>query len=60
MKFSFLFAAIFSTSALFAQGPFLGRTVGELPYLEYGTGDDRLGGAKMTYLDTAVLIKVSG
>jgi N-acetylmuramoyl-L-alanine amidase len=41
-----------------AQNPFYGRTTGALPYLEYGLGDDRLGGAKMTYLDSNVLIKV--
>lgn len=36
----------------------VGRTTGQLPFLEYGLGDDRLGGAKMTYLDSNVLIKV--
>ncbi|MBI5858885.1 MAG: N-acetylmuramoyl-L-alanine amidase [Sphingobacteriales bacterium] len=36
----------------------MGKTAGSLPYLEYGLGEDRLGGAKMTYLDTAVVIKV--
>jgi N-acetylmuramoyl-L-alanine amidase len=41
-----------------AQQPLLGRTTGVMPYLEYGTGDDRLGGAKMTYLDTGILVKV--
>jgi N-acetylmuramoyl-L-alanine amidase len=35
-----------------------GKTTGRLPYLEYGPGDDRLGGAKMTYLDSLVLLKV--
>lgn len=35
-----------------------GRTTGPLPHLEYGLGDDRLGGAKMTYLDTSILVKV--
>lgn len=35
-----------------------GRTTGQLPYLEYGLGDDRLGGAKMTYLDSNIVIKV--
>ncbi|MBD0294251.1 MAG: hypothetical protein ICV84_03475, partial [Flavisolibacter sp.] len=35
-----------------------GRNTGRLPYLEYGLGDDRLGGAKMTYLDTGILSKV--
>lgn len=37
---------------------FLVRTIGPLPYLEYGTGDDRLGGAKLTYLDTNIVLKV--
>lgn len=37
---------------------FLVRTIGPLPYLEYGSGDDRLGGAKMTYLDTNIVLKV--
>ncbi len=37
---------------------FYGRTVGRLPYLNYGLGEDRLGGAKMTYLDSNVLVKV--
>lgn len=35
-----------------------GRTSGSLPYLEYGLGFDRLGGAKMTFLDTGVVVKV--
>jgi N-acetylmuramoyl-L-alanine amidase len=42
-----------------AQNNFLaGKTTGNLPFLEFGLGEDRLGGAKMTYLDTSVLIKV--
>lgn len=35
-----------------------GRTQGLLPYLKYGPGTDRLGGAKMAYLDTAVVLQV--
>src|SRR5687768_16077366 len=35
-----------------------GKTTGAQPYLEYGLGADRLGGAKMTYLDTGVVVKV--
>lgn len=35
-----------------------GKTTGILPYLEYGLGIDRLGGAKMTYLDTGIVVKV--
>lgn len=34
------------------------RTTGRLPYMEYGPGDDRLGGAKMGYIDSQVLVKV--
>src|SRR5438309_397606 len=41
-----------------AQQPLLGRTTGALPFLEYGLGDDRLGGAKMTYLDSNILVRV--
>ncbi|MCX6317660.1 MAG: N-acetylmuramoyl-L-alanine amidase [Bacteroidetes bacterium] len=36
-----------------------GRTKGSLPYLDYGLGVDRLGAAKMTFLDTGVLLKVT-
>jgi N-acetylmuramoyl-L-alanine amidase len=43
---------------LSAQNFFIGRTTGPLPFLEYGLGDDRLGGAKMTYIDSNVLMKV--
>ncbi len=38
--------------------PILARTQGVLPFFEYGPGDDRLGGAKMTYMDTGVLVRV--
>lgn len=36
----------------------MGTTTGPQPYLEYGFGYDRLGGAKITYLDTGVVVKV--
>jgi len=35
-----------------------GRTTGQLPFIEYGIGDDRLGGAKMGFLDSNVLVKI--
>jgi N-acetylmuramoyl-L-alanine amidase len=35
-----------------------GKTTGPLPFLEYGLGDDRLGGAKMTFLDSNIVMKV--
>ncbi len=34
------------------------KTIGPLAYMEYGLGDDRLGGAKMTYLDSNIMVKV--
>jgi N-acetylmuramoyl-L-alanine amidase len=37
----------------------MGKTIGILPFLEYGPGDDRLGGAKMTYLDTGVYLRIT-
>lgn len=50
------------STASFAQEtakPFwLAKTTGKLPSLSYGLGDDRLGGAKMGYLDTNVLLKI--
>jgi N-acetylmuramoyl-L-alanine amidase len=37
---------------------FFAKTTGKLPSLLYGLGDDRLGGAKMGYIDTNILCKV--
>ena len=36
------------------------RTKGPMPYLNYGLGEDRLGGAKMGTIDSLVLLKVTG
>ena len=36
----------------------MARTTGVLPFMEYGIGDDRLGGAKMNYLDSNILVKI--
>lgn len=69
MRFRFLFLlGIYSFSGLHAQtystqifndSLFLkGITTGDLPYLKYGQGVDRLGGAKMTYLDTAIVLQL--
>lgn len=49
-------------SQVTAQNPvpayLLTRTTGKLPALSYGQGEDRLGGAKMGYIDTNVLMRV--
>lgn len=59
MKYLFLFVSLtIMHVAVSAQNVVVGRTKGPLPYLEYGQGDDRLGGAKMTYLDSGVLVQV--
>jgi N-acetylmuramoyl-L-alanine amidase len=54
--------AIFYVQSVAAQNTgytgFWARTAGKLPTLAYGLGEDRLGGAKMGYLDTSVLLKV--
>ncbi len=34
------------------------RTKDSMPFLNYGLGEDRLGGAKMTFLDSNVVLKV--
>src|ERR1700743_2518317 len=36
----------------------VGRTTGQLPFMEYGIGDDRLGGAKIGYLDSNILVRI--
>jgi len=51
-------APLLSVSAQAPGEGFLGKTTGSLPYLEYGQGTDRLGGAKMTFLDTGVVLRV--
>lgn len=40
--------------------PMVGKTTGDNPFLKYGLGDDRLGGARMGSLDTAVYLHITG
>jgi N-acetylmuramoyl-L-alanine amidase len=40
--------------------PMVGKTTGDNPFLKYGLGDDRLGGARVGYLDTAVYLHITG
>jgi N-acetylmuramoyl-L-alanine amidase len=51
-------AAIGRETVAPADSVWWGRTTGKMPYMEYGIGDDRLGGAKMGLLDSNVLVKV--
>ena len=58
MKCLVFFLMILSCINAVSQKPVVGTTTGPLPFLEYGLGDDRLGGAKMTFLDTNIIMKV--
>lgn len=40
--------------------PRVGISHGNLPYMNFGLGTDRLGGAKLGYIDTMVRMKVTG
>ena len=56
--FTFSFSQTDSLALHKTEIPLFGKTQGILPYLKYGPGADRLGGAKMTYLDTAIMVMV--
>jgi len=60
MKRLFLFLPLLSVLIVKGQSTnyIVGKTTGQLPFLEYGLGEDRLGGAKMGYVDSNVVIKV--
>ncbi|MEO8109013.1 MAG: N-acetylmuramoyl-L-alanine amidase [Ginsengibacter sp.] len=62
MKKALFFILIFCFSTTFSQnktpGFFFVKTNDSLPFLKYGLGEDRLGGAKMTFLDSNILLKV--
>ncbi len=58
-----LIGLIVTSNILYAQDSlrtnyWLGKSAGKLPSLAYGLGDDRLGGAKMGYIDTNVVFKI--
>ncbi|HEX2866510.1 MAG TPA: N-acetylmuramoyl-L-alanine amidase [Ignavibacteriales bacterium] len=40
--------------------PMIGLTKGDRPYLNYGLGEDRLGGAKMGFLNAGIKLKING
>ena len=53
------FILLLNSSFSFSQDSvWYAKTTGKLPFIEYGIGDDRLGGAKMLYIDSNVLLKV--
>ena len=62
MKVIFTLILIFSCyNAISQEKPptfFYVKTTDSLPFLKYGIGEDRLGGAKMTFLDSNIILKV--
>jgi len=54
----FLLISIHSFCATTADSFYVARSKGKLTMLAYGLGQDRLGGAKMGYIDTNVLLRV--
>lgn len=56
--FCFLIAILFYTPLVSAQSSWIGRTIGDLPYLEYSDGMVRLGADKMSFIDTNIRIEV--
>ncbi|MBN9351203.1 MAG: N-acetylmuramoyl-L-alanine amidase [Chitinophagaceae bacterium] len=57
-KIILFFLFIFPLTSFSQQSFFFVETKDSLPYLNYGLGKDRLGGAKMTFLDSNVILKV--
>ncbi|MBI3883131.1 MAG: AMIN domain-containing protein [Sphingobacteriales bacterium] len=47
-------------SVLSPASPDIAVTKGRLAHLEYGLGEDRLGGAKIGYIDSQVVLKIIG
>ncbi|HEY5370884.1 MAG TPA: N-acetylmuramoyl-L-alanine amidase [Hanamia sp.] len=58
LTFLFLFLFLNSFSQKILPDDFYVRTNDSLPFLKYGLGEDRLGGAKMTFLDSNIVLKV--
>ena len=57
-KFMIFFMIILYLHGIAQHPALIGKTTGPLPFLKYGLGDDRLGGAKMGFLDSNVVMKV--
>lgn len=54
----FTFSFLNGYSQTKTPGFFYVKTNDSLPFLKYGIGEDRLGGAKMTFLDSNIILKV--
>lgn len=54
------FSTLLEAQTTIRDSSFVVRTQGKMAHLNYGTGTDRLGGAKMGYIDSLVLLRVTG
>ncbi|MBX2889056.1 MAG: N-acetylmuramoyl-L-alanine amidase [Ferruginibacter sp.] len=50
----------YTIGALQMNQPMVVRTKGRLAFLKYGLGEDRLGGAKLGYIDSLINLEVTG
>ncbi len=55
---TFLFIHFFIFAQKNETNYWIGKSTGKLPALLYGTGDDRLGGTKLGYIDSNILLRV--
>ncbi len=53
-----IFVVLTGRAASAQDSVWLARTTGQLPFMEYGIGDDRLGGAKIGYLDSNIVVRI--
>jgi N-acetylmuramoyl-L-alanine amidase len=53
-----LFVLLTGRAASAQDSLILARTTGQLSFMEYGIGDDRLGGAKIGYLDSNIVVRI--
>src|SRR5664279_4569862 len=58
LAFILTFSFFISYSQIKSPPFFYVKTTDSLPFLKYGIGEDRLGGAKMTFLDSNIILKV--
>jgi N-acetylmuramoyl-L-alanine amidase len=49
---------VYSIATQAQDSVWIARTIGRMPYMKFGIGEDRLGGAKMNFLDSNIYLRV--
>lgn len=58
-RLAMIFLCLMASCFAYSQDSvWFGRTTGRLSHIEYGIGEDRLGGAKIGFLDSNILVKI--